>query len=266
MTKKSQEAFGTILDSMCASPVYAEAARRAGISESTLYAWLTSSQRGEPGFIVEEFAGEANIPLHDAMRFARKIAVLSAVQRMEHRALNGHEEAVFFRGQPTWVEDERYAGLDQETLEILGLPDRYLRIDGRRVQHTMHVQPPVALVLAVAAANTKLYAQRQEINVNQRNSGVQVVEHRYGQSSGVALPAVQPTAIEPSPSISSEPDDDLSDIIGSEEAPSLAGEATPAQPPARPLSALEADLLSRLQRESPVIPCDQPQCAPKLGL
>jgi hypothetical protein len=144
--------------------------------------------------VLEDFMGEVNIPFHAAMALARKVSLHSVVSQAEHRSLVGHEEAVFYQGRPMWKEDESLVSLDDETLALLGYPDRYQRdANGNRIQLTLHVQPPVALVLAIAAANfPAVYGDKRVITVNQKSSiGVTVMKTDYRKP----LAAPQPVEV-----------------------------------------------------------------------
>jgi hypothetical protein len=112
------------------------------------------------------------MPFHKAVAGARRLALHEVIGRMETRSLVGHREPVFYQGKPTWVEDEALAYFSDEDLKTFGIPDRFKRDGfGNRIQNTILHEPPVALVLAVAAANfPKVYGAKSEINVNQKST------------------------------------------------------------------------------------------------
>src|SRR5258708_3431694 len=147
--KRSPELLTQIAECIADDTSFANVCRRVGISVSSFWSFVAQSKAGHPGFILPSFRGKESIPFHEAIKLSRKMAIASVVANAESRALHGHREPVFFQGKPTWVEDESLSHLTDEDLVTFGIPDRYLRIDGKRVQHTMHVQPPVSLALAV---------------------------------------------------------------------------------------------------------------------
>lgn len=228
---------------------------------------MAQSSKGHPDFVIEFM--EETLQFADAIKAARRIALINLAGKFEHRMYNGHDEPVFFQGKPTWVEDESLVGLDDETLKILGLPDRFLRVNGKRVQHVIHHEPPIAGQIKILEAHFKQYAQKSELNINQKVSGgVTVVDARKPKTQALPLPVAQIAAPSPPVQEVAEPpeeyrgddvandddDDDLSDILG-EAKPIEAGEieAQP-EPEPKPLvterlgfSDLERDLLARLR-------------------
>lgn len=166
--------------SLSENPRIELACTRAGISRATFYSWLSQSQAGEPGFELE-WCGQV-VPLHVAVALSRRMVIMEAVARMEERALNGHEEISMWHGAPVYQIDERYEHCDDETLAILGVPDRYLRdpVTGEKVPYKIHYMPPTQLVLAVAGAHfPKLYGNHQSIEVTNKSGGVHVVKHEH---------------------------------------------------------------------------------------
>jgi hypothetical protein len=266
--KKSPDTFAKICEAICNSPSYANAARAVDIGESTLWRWIAESQSGNPEYVFE-FMGE-QVPLHVAMKSARKMAAAGIIQNLEHRALHGDYRQTFYKGQPQWQLDPKLLGWTDEELSALGM-DRYQRDEnGELVPVIEWTPPPVALALAVAAAHyPKLYGSHSEVTVNNRNSGVTTVKHVYGDK-----PKPLPAPVEVLAPPIAAGDDDLSDLLGEPSAESIEVSEieTPAAPMASPapdqpaeyqrrsagpMTDLERDLLSRLK---------QPTGAPRVGL
>jgi hypothetical protein len=214
--KKSPETFAAICEAICNSPSYANAARAVGIGEATLWRWIGLSQNGDSDFVFE-WMGE-QVPLHVAMKSARKMAAAGIIQNLEHRALHGDNLQSFYKGQPQWQLDPALFSWSDDELQALGM-DRYQRDEkGKLIPVIIHTPPPVALALAVASAHyPKMYGNHSEVTVNNRNSGVTTVKHVYGDKAK-ALPA--PVEILAPPIATT--DDDLSDLLGEE--PIEAGE------------------------------------------
>jgi hypothetical protein len=260
MTQRSPEKLREVVE-MIASGVLSprKAAQACGVPPSTYWDWFSASQRGDERFIIT-YCGE-EMPFHKAVALGRKIALADALGKFETRCLEGDESPVFFQGRPSWVEDERLSTLDDATLEILGYPDRYLRVNGKRVQHTIKSAPPVAAVVKLLEANFKTYAQRSEVNINARHSG---------GVSVVRVPKILPVVeIVPPPQIAPPvevPEDETCVPGESSELPKLAdSQARKSQTPeppiaeepappqyerraAGPLSSLERDLLEKLRQ------------------
>jgi hypothetical protein len=248
--KKSQETFRILADSICSSPSYANAARRAGISESSLWSWIAASQRGEPGFTLDEYVGEQDMPLHECLKIARKMAMMAVVQNLEHRALNGHTEQSYYKGQPQYELDPALLSWSDEELRALGM-DRYKRdANGNLIPVLLKFQPPVALALAVASAHwPKLYGARSEVNVNVKGSlGVTTVDKRKPKPSPPQVQVIDPPRqIEPPADLG---DDDLSDILG------------PAEPSAETTDDVETATAAPMARQ----PKPAPTIATKYGV
>lgn len=268
--KKSQTTFYTIVDSISNSPSYAQAARSADIAKTTLWDWIGQSQRDAVGngVVLDDFMGMQAVPLHLAMQAARRAALNDMVGNLEHRSIHGHDEAVYFQGRPMWKEDESLSALSDDDLIAFGIPDRWLRDErGHRVQLTIHHEPPVSLVLAVAAANfPKVYGGHSTIDVNHKGSlGVSVVKRSFGR---VAAQVVEPEQIadksgdvvdldfNDAPELDTEAHTLVSEAVDS---PSVAPPAPMSEPEpafmksAAPLTALQRDLL-QLMRARPGTP------------
>jgi hypothetical protein len=246
--KRTAETLIAICDKIAAGTLsQANAARSCGVSESSYWFWIAQSQKGEPGFFVT-YCGE-EMPFHQAIGLARKIALQDIEGRFLERAHVGHLEPVFYQGRPQWKEREDLAGLDDETIAMLGHPDRYERDQfGNRIQLTIRHAPPVAAVIKVLESHMpRLYGQKSEVvNIN-RNSGVTTVEHRIAK-----LPAPAPVQV-----IGDQTEqDDLRELLGDpvEVEATVTEPSPPTPPPAEPVSAAEAyastrPALTDLQRD-----------------
>jgi hypothetical protein len=214
-----------------------KASQSVGVPPSTYWDWIAASQRGDERFLVE-YCGEV-MPFHKAVALARKIALTDALGQFETRLLDGDETPVFYQGRPQWVEDERLSTLDDATLAALGYPDRYLRIDGKRVQHVLKTPPPVAAVVKMLEANFKSYRPRSEVSIDQKFSGgVHVVNVNKPVPAlpvvEIVPPALPPPPVEPPPG----------QLLTPEPEEPTAAHAAVAP---RQISALERDLLDRLR-------------------
>lgn len=139
-----------------------------GVGRRTGFMWLQKSQAGDESFLIA-WPGDQKIPFHRALSAARNMASLDVRGTFERRCLVGDLTPVFFQGSPTWVEDERCLGLDEDLRELLGYPRDGLLRDkfGRRIQHTIRSAPPVAAVVKFLEARfPDEYRQRSDTNVN----------------------------------------------------------------------------------------------------
>lgn len=223
--KKSQATFQIICQSLCESPTFSNAARAAGISESTLYSWFGASQRGEASCTLDTFHGDRDVPLHTAAKQCRKLCAAAIVQNLEHRARHGDLTDSLFRGQRVFELDQRYLDWSDEDFRALGIDVglRYKRDDrGLPIPVRVWTPPPVALALAVASAHwPRLYGSHSEVSLNVRgNLGVTTVAAKALPQ--VTVVAAAAAAIAPPPV--DQGDDDLSDLLDGPEAE--AGEFT----------------------------------------
>jgi hypothetical protein len=186
----------------------AEAARRCDVSVATYWSWISQSQKGNPDFIITYC--EEQMQFFEAVKLARKVALHDVLGLFEQRMHYGRDELVYFQGRPCWKEDESLAGLDDEMISILGLPDRFERINGQRVQLRIHHEPPIAGVIKLLEANfPKQYGQRSTVDINQRTQlGVTVVDQRKPKAPPPQVEVLPPRVI------AAPADDDLSDLLG----------------------------------------------------
>ncbi|WP_426437798.1 hypothetical protein [Bradyrhizobium genosp. P] len=260
MTKRNTENLTAICDKLMDNPSMRAAARHVGISLSTMWSWLGASQKAQPGdttdFLIE-FMGDT-VLFHEAVGMARKAAVAEIEALFTHRMMRGTVEKVFYKGHPTWVEDESLINVDDETLVILGLPDRFKRDEyGNRIQHTIVHAPPVAGVLATLAAHhPKMWGSHQNIEVNNRASGVSIVKHTYERPAPPPIPVQEvPMISQHVPTLEEElgldslDSDDAIEAAPVEEvasAPAPEPAPKPSTPlPTKPMTPLLADLLQR---------------------
>jgi hypothetical protein len=154
----------------------AECARRCGTTRVSLWTWMN-----DPTLIIP-YMGQ-QVPFAKAMKMARRCAIAMTISgSLEDRVANGHWESVWFQGQPTWVEDERCVGLDEEMRIMLGYPvDGLLRDEnGNRVQQRRHVPAPAQLIEKFVEANApKLYGAKSKLEIDNRISlGVTSIPQR----------------------------------------------------------------------------------------
>ena len=255
MTHRSAEKLLEIVETIASGVLSPrKAAKRCGIPPSTYWDWIAASQRGDERYLIV-YCGE-EMQFAKAIGLARKIALTDALGEFETRLLTGDSTPVFFQGKPTWVEDESLSTLDEDTLQRLGYPDRYLRVNGRRVQHVIKSPPPIQAVVKMLESNFKQYRPRSEtsLSIDQKFSGgVHVVQVNKPVPS---LPVVEivPPALPPPPPVSvpqpveehlaPQPEANIPEQNNTASEP----EAVPTyQPRAKGVTALERDLLDRIK-------------------
>ncbi|WP_426436058.1 hypothetical protein [Bradyrhizobium genosp. P] len=253
MTKRSVENLTAVADFLMVNPSLSAASLHVGVANSTFFAWLSASQKAEAGDAdwSIDFMG-SRVLFHEAVAMARKAAVAEIEALFTRRSLIGTTEKVYYKGLPSWVEDESLVGVDDETLAILGLRDRYKRDEhGNRIQHTIVHAPPVAGVLALLAAHhPKVWGSHSNVSIENKTSGVQIVRHQYERPAPPPIPVQEvPLITRHIPTLEEELGLDSDDAI--EAAPIEEVASAPAPEPAPkpsaplPMTPLLADLLQR---------------------
>jgi hypothetical protein len=194
MTKHTPENLAAICDRLVAHPYLKPAARSIGINPSTLFGWLEKS-RSDPAALSFVWS-DAKAPFHEHVAAAMRMSVLMIESRAREMALNGFDEVVTFQGQVQYELDERYVGLDDDTMRTLGLDQpsvgyhRYKRdADGRAIPLKVKRKPSDALITMVLRAHfRKLYGEHKSVSVG---GGVLVV--------GAPKATAAPKAIEHKP-------------------------------------------------------------------
>jgi hypothetical protein len=251
MTHRSPEKLLEIIQTIASGILSPrKAAKRCGIPPSTYWDWISDSQKGDPRYLIV-YCGE-EMQFAKAVGLARRIALTDALGEFETRLLTGDETPVFYQGRPQWVEDEALSTFSDADLERLGIPDRWLRVNGRRVQHVLKTPPPIQAVAKMLEANFKQYRPRSEVQIDQKYSGGVTVVNVNKPVPALPVIEVVPPALPPPEredqsgypgnSVSDEPE-----LIAEEPKAPISRRAT------GPISALEADLLQKL-RQGPANP------------
>ncbi len=170
---KTQETLLAVINAYANGASYNQSAAVAGISKRTLWNYVAASRAGTDPELMVDLLGDGNVMTFEkALVHARRMVHLELRSRVERRALLGHQEPIYFQGQPTWKEDERCVGVDDPDIrELMGCArDGLLRDEqGRRVQHTIHVQAPVALALRVLEVAFPEYQPTTNVNTTNTN-------------------------------------------------------------------------------------------------
>jgi hypothetical protein len=223
MTLKTETKLLEICDLFASGFTYSDCARISGVAPRTLFMWLRNSTAGiDPDLIINYM--EEPMQFAQAMALARKVLHMQVRSALETRSALGHAEPIFFQGRPSWVEDERCVGLDEDTRDMLGYPrDGLLRDEnGNRVQHTLWHQPPIAAALRVLEMSfSEEYTPTQNINTINSDTGVKNATPVTGEKIEVPPKPTRPVIEDksspvPSPSPTGGPveDADYQDLLG----------------------------------------------------
>jgi hypothetical protein len=154
MTKCTHDTLRDVLDALAINPVYTTAAARCGVSTKSLWRWLRASQREDDPASFKLVWCDVEDWFHGHVRHAMRMSALMIEATARHHALNGFDEVQVFQGKLCWKEDPKLAGLDDETLAMLGYQDRYARnSDGSLIPLTVRRKPSDQLVLKMLAAH-----------------------------------------------------------------------------------------------------------------
>jgi hypothetical protein len=215
----TEEILNALVDDFAAGLSYEAAARARKISVRTFWRYMKISKADDPDTLID-FLGE-RIQFCRAVVMARKMVHLEGRSRFESRSVLGHDEPIFFQGQPSWVEEERAVGLDEDTRELLGYSRDGLKRDaaGNRIQHTLHHEPPVAAVLRLLEMS---FPEEYRVTTNQQITNLN--PPTQGATRGerpTAPPIIPPQPERPLLEVLPEPEDDpeLNEMLGAEPEP-----------------------------------------------
>jgi hypothetical protein len=136
----------------------------------TIYRWLKLSREGKD-FQKINWCGEVG-SFHQFYEYAQHAQINDIEQTAKHNA-TGFDEIITHDGAIQYQIDETLVGMDDETIDMLGLPDRYLRIDGKVQPLTVKRKASDALVLRMLSAHKpEIYGERSTLNVNMKVGGV----------------------------------------------------------------------------------------------
>lgn len=182
MTKFNEAIAVSICEYLCGHSVVTNVCRAHGISNSTFWEWIAKSRRDELPPITWL---EMEAPFWQHVTNAKRIFSNNMLDVMTERARHGSQRRITYQGKEcfavrTDIPPDPTLDADPDVMEMLyGCRDRYLRdAQGHLVHLTEKIEPPVALQLAVAAANFEAYQPHssQSIEVTQRGEmGVKMV-------------------------------------------------------------------------------------------
>ena len=143
-----------LLDALVATPDIKEAAGKVGIDERTVHRWTVQSRNGKAELQEVEFCGVV-APFHIHRENARRLVAEAMEQAFLDRCRNGYYVGSYYKGEPVWQEDEKivaYFGAREfnvDECEVqFGQSDKFLRVDGKRVQVMQHMKPSEQAVQA----------------------------------------------------------------------------------------------------------------------
>jgi hypothetical protein len=264
--KKGPEIFTEILDLVCASLPYGVISRRLRLSPSIIFKWINECHRAKKddtqnkieigisrSIYVFEWGGVVDW-FTNHIRTAMRASVLEIEATARNNCL-GTFEPVYFQGRKSWQEDEKLVGVDDETLAILGLPDRYKRDrDGNRIQNVvMRPGSPQLVSFMLKSQGGKAYADKRSVeHTGNLSVGVSVLNDR--PPSRIAPPATPPAQVAQSVAAEIIEDADYTEVEQETEAapaPMVADEPTADEAPAHdPFAASRAERAVRLNAEA----------------
>jgi hypothetical protein len=198
--KRSPEFFANeYLPTLARYVSFTQTARALGINESTVYVWLQESRaamkRGDdPSDYLFAYQGEERRYLHQWIKQAQKASISDIESNARARARDGYYRVCRFQGKTVWRDDPKLVGFDDRTLDMLGFPDRLLRINGELQPETEWVPGGTDLIIAVLQSNSELYRRRSSVDVNMSarvSGGVMVMGGSKPPSIAAPLPMVE---------------------------------------------------------------------------
>jgi transposase-like protein len=181
MTKFSPELAGSICDFLAGRSVVQEACRAHGISNSTFWSWVASSRK-EPPELPEFEWMSMTAPFYRHLQNAKRLYANAILETAMQRAHHGSERRIYFQGMEKFAvrTDIPPDITDLDILEMLyDQRDRLKRDEHGHLVHLVEkIDPPVALTLAVLAANFEAFQNHssQTIEVTNKNEmGVKII-------------------------------------------------------------------------------------------
>jgi hypothetical protein len=150
---------------------YTATARALGISERAVFVWLDESReamrRGEnPSVYLFEFDGSEPRYFHQHVKSAIRSCTDLVEANFRARIRDGFWRTNKWQGRTVYREDPSLIGLEDETIFMLGLPDRLLRINGEVQPEVEWVPPPIDGVIKFLESKSSSYARKLQQNIN----------------------------------------------------------------------------------------------------
>jgi hypothetical protein len=182
--KKSPEMLRAYLSVSAAKVSNVQTSRILGISEDLIYQWTAASRRAQsqgdnPSEWFFSYPDDDDEPrwFHELVRATITASVGDIEAAARQRARDGVFTDAKFQGRTVYKQDPELIN-QPDLVELLGLPDDLLRINGKLVPEQTWVPPATDLVLGILAAHSRTYSKRStvDLNVNARvNGGVKVI-------------------------------------------------------------------------------------------
>jgi hypothetical protein len=169
---------------------------------------VAKSNAGDPTFLTrwphdEDDESAEQIQFVAAIAIARKRHVALFEAQLRNEVTNGIPRTVIDGGAVQYIRDPELVGR-QWLIDLLGLPDDYLRIDGKVQPLVVYEAAPAHLKIHVSRGLMPgLYGDRSEVSVR-HSGGVQIIKRQSGPAKPVAAPVQKveqsnDTAIEQQP-------------------------------------------------------------------
>jgi hypothetical protein len=142
--KRTDEALRRFLDHLVVKPNLTHCGLAIGIAEPTTFSWISKSQRAPNEWMIDWPEGEPPLPFHQQILVARKKNVALYEHQIRDEIRNGIPEVVVYNGELAYQRDPELVGRPW-LVEMLGLPDDLLRIDGRVVPLVINRAAPAHL-------------------------------------------------------------------------------------------------------------------------
>lgn len=214
MTRKSAEFFAKeYLPALEKYTSYLRTSRALGLNQNTVFVWINASRAAKKrGDTVSEFLFEYQDEgpkwfhqwVLQCQRTSGENIEANFMDRLEH----GYYRPCRFQGKTVWADDPKLVGVDDETLEMLGLPDRLLRVNGEVQPELEWIPVGVDGTLAYLQSHRNKWSKQQTVNVNNRMGG------------GVMIANQQPRIAAPLPML-----EIVQDIIADDPAPEAGDDA-----------------------------------------
>jgi hypothetical protein len=177
MSKHSHANLTHFLDLMTGHPNISAGARAIGCTPQAVFLWLKRSAAGDEKFLVRwPDAEDAPIQFAEAVKLARKRFTVLFESQMRSEVVNGIPRVVIHNGEVQYQKDPELVGKPW-LIELLGLPDDLLRIDGKVQPLVVYESAPSHLKIHVSRGLIpQTYGDHRTVDVNARvRSSVMVI-------------------------------------------------------------------------------------------
>lgn len=162
-----RDRMSLVADGIAMNRSIVAAAKAAGVSVASVFAWLKSSKEGDPRYIFSWQDRDA--PFHEHCNTARQMGIALLQSVALNLATEGFKEASVFQGQLQYAIDPKLVGVPDDQLFMLyGVYDRYKRNEQGEVQPLLIQRAPNTQLITKLLGDfmPKQHGEHSSVEVN----------------------------------------------------------------------------------------------------